>query len=366
MVASDRCVKSARAPVVPLPGVSRRRAASRTVVLGRAAAGSRRAAHAAGRWTARIRQCRRRVFGLTRSRSRNSATPSSGDCSSSACTSAPTRRLVDGDEAVPDEELGLEGQAEQPAHAELAGVLDQPVAAARRRRPWPCASGATASVRTSARSSQSTCSAPQPTTRSPSTRDEELLHVLVEVDRRLGQQPAVGGVGVDERADAGDVGGARAGAPRRAAAARRRSRLRRQHPVADDAALDLAGALEDRGEPGVAPVALDPPLGRVAVAAVQLHRLAGDPHGHLGGEQLDRRGLLLGRLALVEQVRDLLPEGARLRDLGGHVGEREAQRLEVADRVAELLALLQVERAVLDRGPRHARRRARRCAPARC
>ena len=42
----------------------------------------------------------------------------------------------------------------------------------------------------------------------------------------------------------------------------------RQHPVADDPSLDLARALEDRGQARVAPVALYPPLGGVAVAAV--------------------------------------------------------------------------------------------------
>ena len=44
-----------------------------------------------------------------------------------------------------------------------------------------------------------------------------------------------------------------------------------------------------------------------------------------------------------------MPEGPRLRDVGGHVGQREAQRLEVADRVAELDPLLEVALAILDR-----------------
>ncbi len=45
-----------------------------------------------------------------------------------------------------------------------------------------------------------------------------------------------------------------------------------------------------------------------------------------------------------------------MRHLGGHVGQREAERLEVADRVAELFALLKVELAILDRRPRDAHR----------
>src|SRR4051794_4267655 len=129
-----------------------------------------------------------------------------------------------------------------------------------------------------------------------------------------------------------------------------------EQAVADDPPLDLAGPLEDRGQPGVAPVPLDLPLGGVAVAAVQLHGLVGDPHGHLGGLELDHRGLLLARHAQVQQVGDLPVEGPRLLDLRGHVGDGEPQRLEVADRVAELLALLQVEDRVLERRPGQADR----------
>src|SRR4051794_12476398 len=123
-----------------------------------------------------------------------------------------------------------------------------------------------------------------------------------------------------------------------------------EETVADDPLLDLAGALEDRGQPGVAPVPLDLPLGGVAVAAVQLHGLVGHPHGHLGGLELHHRGLLLARQAEVEQVGDLPVEGAGLLDLRGHLGDGEAKRLEVADRMPELLAFLQVADGVLERG----------------
>jgi hypothetical protein len=57
-----------------------------------------------------------------------------------------------------------------------------------------------------------------------------------------------------------------------------------QHSVADDAALYFAGALKDCRQPRVAPVALYPPLGGVAIAAVELHSLVGDSHSHLSRE----------------------------------------------------------------------------------
>src|SRR3954447_26007014 len=108
-----------------------------------------------------------------------------------------------------------------------------------------------------------------------------------------------------------------------------------EQAVADDPLLDLAGALEDRGQPGIAPVPLDLPLGGVAVAAVQLHGLVRHPHGHLGRLQLHHRRLPLAGQPLVEQVGDLPVERPGLLHLGGHVGEGEPQRLEVTDRVAE-------------------------------
>src|SRR3954467_385452 len=52
----------------------------------------------------------------------------------------------------------------------------------------------------------------------------------------------------------------------------------------------------------------------------------------------------------VGRVRALAVEGARLLDLGGHLGDGEPQRLEVGDRVTELLPLLQVDDRVLQRG----------------
>src|SRR6185436_15987907 len=64
-----------------------------------------------------------------------------------------------------------------------------------------------------------------------------------------------------------------------------------QDPIGDHHLLDLAGPLVDLGDAGVAEVALDVVLLGVAVAAVDLERLVGDPLRHLGGEELGLRRL---------------------------------------------------------------------------
>src|SRR3954468_16023980 len=114
--------------------------------------------------------------------------------------------------------------------------------------------------------------------------------------------------------------------------------------LGDDSALDLRGAAVDGGNKRLADEALHVVLGGVAVAAHHLHSLQGDPLGGLGDEQLHHRGLLRQHavLVLVDHARD--PVGHELGGLevGGEVGEAVLERLEGADRAAELLALLAV------------------------
>jgi len=74
---------------------------------------------------------------------------------------------------------------------------------------------------------------------------------------------------------------------------------------------------------------------------MELHGLIGYPHCHFGREQLYLRGLAFRRLALVQQMRNLLPEDSSLGNLSGHVGQRKAQSLKLTDRMTELLALLE-------------------------
>src|SRR5262245_2989616 len=82
-------------------------------------------------------------------------------------------------------------------------------------------------------------------------------------------------------------------APARVASAARSGQI----AVADDAELDLGRALEDLGQSGVAPVALDREVGGVAGATVDLQRLARDAFGHLTGEVLHHRGLVVDGVA---------------------------------------------------------------------
>src|SRR5882757_10972667 len=130
--------------------------------------------------------------------------------------------------------------------------------------------------------------------------------------------------------------------------------------IGDDALLDLRRTLEDLGEARIAPVTLDGVQGGVARAAQHLQRLGGYPLGHLGGEELHHRRLLVAAPLLVDLVADEIHQLARRLDLGRHAGEAKTRVLEVADRLAELAALLGVDGGVFQRAARQpdgARRR---------
>src|SRR5215472_15140615 len=110
----------------------------------------------------------------------------------------------------------------------------------------------------------------------------------------------------------------------------------------DDLLHDLGGARGDGPQPHVAEEALDGELAHVAVAAVELHGLVRDAVGHLGGEEL-------GHGHLGDAVRPLRVEGgraveeaARGLDLRSHVRHAMAQRLLLAERAVEGVALAQV------------------------
>src|SRR5208282_4014754 len=123
---------------------------------------------------------------------------------------------------------------------------------------------------------------------------------------------------------------------------------------ADDLVLDLAGALEDRQHARVAPEALRLELHRVSVAAMHLHRLARDPLGHLGGERLGQSGLVVASLASVFFGGGEVAKLPRGLDLDGHVRQLVPDHLEVADRLAELLAVLRILDRAFERRLRHA------------
>src|SRR4051812_11345104 len=106
-----------------------------------------------------------------------------------------------------------------------------------------------------------------------------------------------------------------------------------EHLVGDHHLLDLAGALVDLGDGGVAEVALDVVLLGVAVAAMDLQRLVGDALRHLGGEELGLRRLEGVALAAVLGPGRLPGEEAGGVDLRRHVREVELDRLEIRQRL---------------------------------
>src|SRR6185437_11756675 len=122
-----------------------------------------------------------------------------------------------------------------------------------------------------------------------------------------------------------------------------------QQMVRDDALLDLAGALEDLGQPRIAPVALDGVERRVARAAEHLQRLGGHALGHLRGMELHHRRLLVAAELAVDFVAYVVHELARGLDFGRHPRQPKACVLEVADRLAELPPLLRIGRRILER-----------------
>src|SRR5271156_3326338 len=68
-------------------------------------------------------------------------------------------------------------------------------------------------------------------------------------------------------------------------------------PAADYFILNLAGALENRQHPRVAPVALRVELHRIARAAMNLHRFTRHALGHFGGKYFRHTRLEIAPLA---------------------------------------------------------------------
>src|SRR5262249_37256482 len=110
----------------------------------------------------------------------------------------------------------------------------------------------------------------------------------------------------------------------------------------DHEPLDLARALVDLGDLGVAVVALDRELLRVAVAAEDLDRLPGLAARHLRRVELRLRARLRVRLAVLLQPRGAVRQEPGGVDLRRHVGELLLDRLELRDRLPEGVPLLRV------------------------
>src|SRR6266568_1767375 len=104
--------------------------------------------------------------------------------------------------------------------------------------------------------------------------------------------------------------------------------LVRRQGARDDQALDLARALEQGVDLGVAVPLLDGEVADVAVAPADLDRLLGHLDRHLAGLELRHRAFCFLELAAITAFPQRPPdERARGLDLSRHVGEHEGDRL---------------------------------------
>src|SRR5712692_9931537 len=115
-----------------------------------------------------------------------------------------------------------------------------------------------------------------------------------------------------------------------------------QEPPRNHLRLDLRCALEDREDAGIAQEPRRREFEREAVAAVDLHRIVGGRPGDAGGEQLGHAGLEIAAAAGILLPRREIGELARDHDLGRHHRDLVGDSGEIADRLAELLALLRI------------------------
>src|ERR1035438_5907270 len=120
--------------------------------------------------------------------------------------------------------------------------------------------------------------------------------------------------------------------------------------------LNLAGALADRAQLHVAIKLLSGIILDKAVTAVNLHSFVRAPDSHFTGEELRHGRYLRGLHARVFHRRCAHGQEHGRVDLGGHVGQLPLDRLEIADRLAKLLALLRILQGRLVRALRHAQR----------
>src|SRR5215471_13144496 len=117
----------------------------------------------------------------------------------------------------------------------------------------------------------------------------------------------------------------------------------------DDVALNLRRAAADHGEPRVAEEALHRVFHAIAVAAENLqpevgHRLVG-----FAGVELEHGRVAARRLPLRHEPGEAVDQRARHVEHELHVGELVRDRLELADRPAELLAALGIVERVFER-----------------
>ena len=187
-----------------------------------------------------------------------------------------------------------------------------------------------------------------------STFSQESPQLLDLVGDRLGglAEPRVGlghAVGPDLALEAAaDVAGPRADRPDRVREVGVAERLelvaqRLEDRERDERAHDVVGALEDREDPDVAQDLLVGLAAQVAGAALELHRAVGLVPDELGpGDLADRR---LDRVVLdpgVDEAGGQVGHRLQAEQVGDHPADLVLDHLEVGQRLAELLALLDV------------------------
>src|SRR5260221_4239092 len=116
----------------------------------------------------------------------------------------------------------------------------------------------------------------------------------------------------------------------------------RDHRPPDQYLLDLRRPLVEAEQPCVAVEMLDRVIRHVAGAAEDLYRAVGDAADHLAGEVLEARRLHADIGAAIALPRRVEHHAACRIGLGAAVGEHRLDELELADPLAELLALARV------------------------
>ena len=127
-----------------------------------------------------------------------------------------------------------------------------------------------------------------------------------------------------------------------------------QQRLGDDGLLHLGGAFVDAQQAHVAVEPLDLVLGHVAGAAVDLHRPVRDAAERLAGEVFGGGDVGGDPLAGVEARRHVLDHHPGGVGVGAAVGQHALDQLELADGLAELLALDRVADAFLHQALAHA------------
>src|SRR5712692_936382 len=129
-----------------------------------------------------------------------------------------------------------------------------------------------------------------------------------------------------------------------------------EHLAADQHAADLAGAGADLVKFGVAQEAAGRVVVDVAVAAEDLDGVERAGGRLLGGVEDGAGGVLARGAAAIAGPGDGIDIGLARVEVGVHVGELALNELEFADRLAELLALVDVRNDRIEAGLNDAER----------